>query len=124
MPALECTAFASYDVGWLPMAVVDAAHVEIWIVRQLVSQLEAPKSMIMGPWIHRHQILSIDQTDLNGRLSLALKQLPWIDDVVGPLGGPGGAAKWAHGLLSRPLAPCVHVCYQFGLFLLYFPAYK
>ena len=58
---------------------------------------------------------------------MALKQLPWIDDVVGPLGGPGGAlvgpdgaAKWSIGLLSRPLASLVHVCHHFGQILLYF----
>jgi hypothetical protein len=89
--------------------------------------MEAPKSTIMGPWIHREQILSVDQIDLNGGFSLALEQLPWISDVAGPLGGlsgthvgRGGAAKWALDLLSHPLAPCVHVCHHFGIFLLYF----
>jgi len=101
------------------MAVTKATRVDIWIVRWCQGWLEAPKCMTMGPWIHRHQILSIDQTDLNGRLSLALKQLPWIDDVVGPLGGPGGAAKWAHGLLSRPLAPLVYICHHFDQILPY-----
>ena len=79
--------------------------------------------MTMGPWMHHHQIMAIDQTDLNGCLSLALEQLPWIGDVAGPLGGPGsalvglgGATKWAHDLLSRPLAPCVHIYHIFAYF--------
>jgi len=89
----------------------------------LVSRWRAAKSMTMGPWIHQHQISSVDQTNLNGCLSLALEQLPQISDMAGPLGGPGcahlgpgGAAKWVHGLLSRPLAPCVHICHLFAYF--------
>ena len=83
--------------------------------------------MTIGTWIHRHQILSIDQTDLNGRLSLALEQLSRIGDMAWPLGllggtlvGTGSLAMWGQGLLPRPLAPCVHTYHHFGLFLLYF----
>ena len=36
---------------------------------------------------------------LNGRLSLALEQLPRIDDVAWPLKGSGGTTKWAQGSL-------------------------
>jgi len=80
------------------MAVTKIAHAEIWTGGRLVSQLEPPKCMTMGPWIHHHQILAIDQTDLNGRLALALEQLPQIGDMAWPLGACG-TAKWAQGSL-------------------------
>jgi hypothetical protein len=51
--------------------------------------------------------------------------------MAGPLGTPSGAMVGPAGmacgplaLLPCPLAPFVHFCHHFALFLLYFPAYK
>jgi predicted acyl esterase len=37
----------------------------------LVSRLEAPKCMTMGPWIHGHPTSAIDQTDNEWTLGIA-----------------------------------------------------
>ena len=67
---------------------------------------EGSKSMTMGPWIHRHPILSVDQTALNGRFSLALEQLPRIGDMAWPLVGRAALPSW-------PKAPChVHLLHM------------
>jgi hypothetical protein len=80
-----------------------------------------------GPMNHRKQILSLNQTYLDGGFPLANEEIPWISEMAGPqvgpggaLVGPGGACLWALGLLSHPLVPNVHVCHHFGLFLPYF----
>ena len=77
------------------MVVTKTTHVEILAG----SGLEAPNGMTMGPWIQGLPISSLIKPTLNGRLSLLLEELPWIGDVAGPLGGPGGA----QGLLPYPL---------------------
>jgi hypothetical protein len=57
-----------------------------------------------------------------GRLG---ESLPQIGDMARPLGTPGDAmvglldvAKWAQGLLSRPLASFVHFLHQFAHILI------
>ena len=67
-PALGCTAIVSYGAGWFPKVVVGVAHGEIQVGIWFEGWLEAPKCMTMGPSIHCEQILSVDQTDLNGSL--------------------------------------------------------
>ena len=109
------------------MAVIKTTRVEICTGGRLVSQMEPPKCMTMGPWIHHNQILAIDQTNLNGCLSLALELLPWIGDVAWPLGGPSGAlvgpsgaAKWAQGSLPCPLASMCPYLSPFCQILIYY----
>jgi hypothetical protein len=88
--------------------------------KSVVKSVESSKCMTMVPWIHHEQILSLDQTDLDGGFPLAKEEIPQISDVAGPQVGPGGTCIWALGLLSRPLGPNVHVCHHFGVFLPYF----
>jgi hypothetical protein len=77
-----------------------------------------------------HPILWYKLTS-NGRLRRLVEQLLQISNMATPLGtsggamvGPGGVACGPLTLLARPLAPFVHFCHHFALFLLYFPAYK
>ena len=58
------------------MAVVEATHVEIRQVTQFGGQLEASKSITMGPWIQGHPILSIDQTNIEWTLEIVSGAAP------------------------------------------------
>ena len=58
------------------MAVVEATHVEIRQVTQFGGQLEASKSITMGPWIQGHPISAIDQSDIEWTLVEACEAAP------------------------------------------------
>ena len=56
----------------------------------------------MGPWIHCHPTLAIDQTDIEWTL---VEQLPWIGDVAAARVAPGGALVGPSGMACGPLGP-------------------
>jgi hypothetical protein len=76
--------------------------------------MESSKCMTMGPWIHREQILSLDQTDLDGGFPLAKEEIPRISDVARPQVGLGDALVGPSGACLGPLACChVHLVQMF-----------
>jgi len=103
------------------MVVSKTARAEIWIVRRFQGRFEVPKCMTMGPWIHRHATSDIDQTDIEWT---RVEQLPWIGNMARARVALGGMVCGPLAHLPRPLDSQVHICHQFGLFLLKFPSYK
>jgi hypothetical protein len=72
---------------------------------------------------HREQILSLNQTYLDGGFPLAKEEIPWISEMAGPQVGPGGTLVGSGDACLWPSACChVHLfqMFMFVTILAYF----